>query len=61
VFDFQIQGADARSKKAYEYIEPISIEIFGTPSSATLEQMESIAGFAVAVKISPNYMGGFIR
>lgn len=60
-FDVQIQGADERSKKTYEYIEPISIEIFGTPSSATLEQMKKIAGLSVAVKISPNYVGGFIR
>jgi hypothetical protein len=60
-FDVQIQGADERSKKTYEYIEPISIEIFGTPSSATLEQVKHIAGFGVVVKISPIYTGGFIR
>jgi hypothetical protein len=59
--DSQIQGADERSKKTYEFIEPVSIEIFGTPHSATLEQMKKIAGFGVAVKISPHFMGGFIR
>ena len=30
--DLQIQGADERSKKTYNFIEPISIEIFGTPN-----------------------------
>jgi len=30
--DLQIQGANERSKKSYEFIEPISIEIFGTPN-----------------------------
>lgn len=60
-FDVQIQGADERSKKTYEYIEPISIEIFGRPNSATLEQMKKIAGSGVPMRISPNFMGGFIR
>jgi hypothetical protein len=59
--DLQIEGADERSKKTYEFIEPTSIEIFGTPNSATLEKMKRIAGSGVGVKISPNYMGGFIR
>lgn len=59
--DLQIQGADERSKKTYTFIEPISIEIFGTPNPATLEMMKKIAGSGIAVKISPNYMGGFIR
>ena len=51
--DLQIQGADERSKKTYTFIEPISIEIFGTPNPATLETMKKIAGWGVAVKISP--------
>ena len=59
--DLQIQGADERSKKTYTFIEPISIEIFGTPNPATLDMMKKIAGSGIAVKISPNYMGGFIR
>jgi hypothetical protein len=50
-----------QSKKVYEFIEPVSIEIFGTLNPATVEQMKKIAGCGVAVKISPNYMGGFIR
>ena len=59
--DQQIQGADERSKKTYEYIEPIGIEIFGTPNPATLDKMKKIAGSGVIVSISPNYLGGFIR
>jgi len=60
-FDLQIQGADERSKKTYEFIEPIGIEIFGVPSPSTLERMKKIAGSGVVVSISPHYMGGFIR
>jgi hypothetical protein len=59
--DLQIEGADQRSKKTYELIEPISIEIFGTPNPDTLEMMEKVAGPGVAVSISPHYMGGFVR
>ena len=59
--DLQIQGADERSKKTYESIEPTSIEIFGVPNPATLEKMKKIAGSGILVKISPNYIGGFIR
>ena len=57
----QIQGADERSKKTYEYIEPTAIEIFGTPTPATLEKMKKIAGSGITVSIVPRYLGGFIR
>ena len=59
--DQQIQGADQRSRKTYEYIEPIAIEIFGTPNPVTLEKMKNIAGSGIEVSIYPNYLGGFIR
>jgi len=59
--DFQIQGADERSKKTYELIEPIGIEIFGNPTLATLERMKIIAGKGIPVSISPHYIDGFIR
>ena len=59
--DLQIQGADERSKKTYKYIEPISIEIFGTPNPSTLEKMKKIAGSGVLVSINSHYIDGFIR
>ena len=59
--DLQIEGADKRSQKTYELIEPISMEIFGTPNPGTLEMMKKIAGPGVAVSISPHYLGGAIR
>jgi len=59
--DLQIQGADERSKKAYTFIEPIGVEIFGIPNAATLGMIKKIAGSGVSVKISPNCMGCFIR
>ncbi len=51
--DLQIEGAEQRSKKTYELIEPISIEIFGTPNPGTLEVMKKVAEPEVAVSINP--------
>jgi quinol monooxygenase YgiN len=59
--DQQIQGADQRSKKTYEFIDPVVIEIYGEPVPATIEMMKKIAGTGVVVSIHPNYIGGFIR
>lgn len=59
--DAQIMGAETRSQKAYEFIEPTVIEIFGTPNHATLEKMLKIAGSGIAVSIHPLYVGGFMR
>ncbi len=59
--DQQIQGADERSKKTYELIEPVSIEIYGLPSPEIIEKMKKIAGSGVTVSLHRNYLGGFIR
>jgi uncharacterized protein YkuJ len=58
--DHQIEGADERSKITYKFIEPISVEIYGTPSEVTVERMKKIAGSGIAVRINPNFLGGFI-
>ena len=60
-FDHQLQGADERSKITYKLIEPTSIEIYGTPSSFTIERMNKIAGSGIDVRIYPHFIGGFIR
>jgi hypothetical protein len=59
--DHQLQGADERSKITYRFIEPTSIEIYGIPSSFTIERMKKIAGSGISVRINPHFIGGFIR
>ena len=59
--DLHLEGARARSKKAYEFIEPDSIEVFGTPNLSTIEKMRKIAGSGVAVQVNPRFIGGFVR
>lgn len=59
--DRQLQGADERSKRTYEFIEPVSVEIYGTPSPFALEMMKKVAGSGIEVIIKPLFIGGFIR
>jgi hypothetical protein len=59
--DLQLQGASDRSKRTYEFIEPLSMEILGTPNPSTVERMRKIAGSGIAVQISASYLGGFSR
>lgn len=59
--DAQLQGSGERSQKTYEFIEPIRMEIYGTPSASTLEMMQRMAEKGIAVSLNPRFIGGFIR
>ncbi|UCH01322.1 MAG: hypothetical protein JSV20_05415 [Candidatus Bathyarchaeota archaeon] len=59
--DLQLQGADQRTKTTYKFIEPTSIEIYGTPNRYALDMMKKVAGSGVGVSIKPQFIGGFIR
>lgn len=59
--DLQLQGADLRTKATYKFIEPTSIEIYGTPNHFALEMMKKVAGPGVDVSVKPKFIGGFIR
>jgi len=59
--DRQLQGADERSKIAYQFIEPTSVEIYGQPNEYTLEMMRKVAGAGIKVSVYPQNLGGFIR
>jgi quinol monooxygenase YgiN len=59
--DGQLRGADDRSKAAYQFIEPTSIEIYGAPSGFSMEMMKKVAGSGIKVSVSPSFIGGFIR
>ena len=59
--DQQLQGADQRSKAAYQFIEPTSIEVYGRPNDYALEMFKKVAGSGVSVSVQPEYIGGFMR
>lgn len=59
--DIHFQGADERSKRAYEFMQPISMEIYGSPNDEVLEMMKQIAESGVTVSIDTDHLGGFLR
>ena len=59
--DIHFHGAAERSKKAYEFMQPKSFEIYGTPSDEVLEMMEPTTGSGVTLSINKDYIGGFLR
>jgi quinol monooxygenase YgiN len=60
--DIHFQGAEDRSKAAYEFMDPAGWEIYGVPSDAALEMMRQAATSAgVALSVQPEYLGGFLR
>ncbi len=59
--DRQLQGADSRSKTAYQFIEPTAVEIYGKPNDYALEMMKKVAGAGIKVDMYPQFSGGFTR
>jgi hypothetical protein len=59
--DLQLQGADNRSKAAYQFIEPTGVEIYGTPNPYAMEMISQVAGSGIRVSKHAQFIGGFIR
>jgi len=59
--ELHMQGVGELAKKAYEFIEIVSFEIYGMPGDTVLEAMKKIAGSGVVMKIRPQAIGGYIR
>jgi hypothetical protein len=56
-----MRGVDELAKKAFEFMEIVSFEIYGSPSDEILEAMKQAAGTGVPLSVNPQYLGGFIR
>jgi quinol monooxygenase YgiN len=60
--DLHFEGAEDRSRGAYELLAPDGWEIYGTPSEAALAMMrEGAAAAAVHLTVEPGSIGGFLR
>jgi quinol monooxygenase YgiN len=59
--DAHLQGADERSRVAYRFIAPVSIEIYGMPSGFAMEMIKKVAGSGIDVSVIPQFIGGFMR
>lgn len=56
-----IHGVDELARKAYEFMEIESFEIYGKPSDSVLDFMMKIASSGVTLSIKPQSIGGYIR
>jgi quinol monooxygenase YgiN len=59
--ELHMKGVDELAKKAYEYVEIVSFEIYGKPADTVLEKMLQIVGSGVGLSIKPQLIGGYIR
>lgn len=56
-----MQGLGELPTKSFEYLEPVSLRIYGMPNEATLQMMKNIAVSEAAFNIRPQAIGGYIR
>lgn len=60
--DLHFEGADERSRVAYEYVDAKGWEIYGRPSMSASETMRQAATSAgVTLSVQPDYLAGFLR
>jgi hypothetical protein len=59
--ELHMKSVDELAKKAYEYVEILSFEIYGQPTEAVLERMMQIVGSGIALNIRPQIIGGYVR
>jgi hypothetical protein len=59
--ELHMQGVDELAKKAFEFMEIVSLEIYGKPSDTVLEAMKKIVGSGVTLSIKSQPVGGYIR
>lgn len=60
--DRHFEGANERSRRAAEYLEPISWEIYGPASDTVVKTMREVAsGAGVPLTLEPDYLAGFLR
>jgi len=60
--DLHFEGADERSRVAYEYVDAEGWEIYGRPSMPALDTMRQAATSAgVTLSVQPDYLAGFLR
>jgi hypothetical protein len=59
--ELHMKGVDELAKKAFEYVEILSFEIYGKPTETVLEGMMQIVGSSIALNIRPQLIGGYIR
>jgi hypothetical protein len=56
------EGANERAQQAYEYVEPIGFEIYGSAGEEIVEGMRAeAAGGGATLTLWPQFVTGFLR
>jgi hypothetical protein len=59
--DLHMEGVEGKTNKAFEFVETLGYEIYGTPSEGIMEMMNQFAGSGIPLKVEPEYLGGYMR
>lgn len=60
--DLHFEGADQRSRAAYEFLQPTGWEVYGRPSDAAMDVLRQAAEAAgVPMTARPDLVAGFVR
>ncbi|HKX76644.1 MAG TPA: hypothetical protein VJR05_14780 [Acidimicrobiia bacterium] len=59
--DLHAEGAMGRSQTAYEFIEPIGFEIYGSPTESFLATLRDIPNIDSLLQVWPDHRAGFSR
>ena len=59
--DQHLRGADERSAQAYQFLEPLEIDVYGSPSPGAVAEIEALAGRGVNVTLMIESIGGYVR
>jgi len=60
-FEHHLIGVDDRAKKGYEFIEPMSMEKYGSPGEKILQMFKQIEAGGVSFTLWPETLGDFTR
>lgn len=59
--DRHFEGAEKRSKRAYDFLEPKSFEVYGSASEEALDMLRQATELGVDLTVKPENIGGFLR
>lgn len=59
--DAHMEGALARARTAYDYLEPIGFEVYGEPSESYLATMRDLPDADALLRVQPKHRAGFSR
>ena len=59
--DLHVEGAQDRSKAAFEFIEPVGVELYGSPSDQVVKMFREREGAGAPLVMRPECIGGYLR